>query len=164
MELDPIEALSCDIGGAVRTASEEIAALVYAYAAAIDAGDLPGLADLFTRATLRSDGRPDVRRGRDEVLALYESMVRLYDGRPGTKHVTTNLVVEVCPDGTSAAASSYYTVFQALPGLALQAIVAGRYDDRFARDESGWHFTDRLIFVDLVGDLSQHLKRWPPGS
>lgn len=148
----------------MRTAGEEIAALVYAYASAIDAGDFPALAALFTRATLRSDGRPEVRRGRDEVLALYESMVRLYDGRPGTKHVTTNLVVDPSPDGTSASASSYYTVFQALPGLALQAIVAGRYQDRFARDESGWHFTDRLIFVDLVGDLSRHLKRWPPGS
>ena len=82
----------------MRTASEEIAALVYAYAAAIDVGDFAALADLFTHATLRSDGRPEVRRGRDEVLALYESMVRLYDGRPGTKHVTTNLVVDLDPD------------------------------------------------------------------
>jgi hypothetical protein len=40
-------------------------------------------------------------------------------------------------------------------------ILTGRYDDRFARTEGVWHFTDRLILIDLLGDLRFHLKRNP---
>ncbi len=142
-----------------RTAGEDIAALILRYAEHIDAGDFAGLAALFEHAALRTDGHADVRRGRDEVRTLYESMVRLYDGRPSTQHVTTNIQVEVAPDGQSAQARSVYTVFQARPDLPLQPIVGGRYHDSFARGPGGWYFTERVIFVDLVGDLSRHLRR-----
>jgi 3-phenylpropionate/cinnamic acid dioxygenase small subunit len=137
----------------------EITALIFGYAERLDAGDFEGLADLFADATLRSNARPNVRRGRSEALALYQDLVQLYDGVPRTKHVTTNVIVEVAPEGESAAARSYYTVFQALPDFPLQAIIAGRYHDRFVRRGTAWRFADRLIFVDLVGDLSRHLKQ-----
>ena len=52
---------------------------------------------------------------------------------------------------------SYFTVFQATPALPLQPIIAGRYHDRFARADGTWHFADRRIFMDLVGDLREHL-------
>ena len=59
---------------------------------------------------------------------------RLYpDGTPGTKHVTTNLIIEIDDQATGAAARSYFTVLQAVPGLPLQPILAGRYRDRFQR-------------------------------
>ena len=41
--------------------------------------------------------------------------------------------------------------------LALQPIVVGRYRDSFARDDAGWYFTERLVDVEMVGDVSQHL-------
>jgi 3-phenylpropionate/cinnamic acid dioxygenase small subunit len=137
---------------------DAIAALVYAYAEYLDSGALERLADLFTHATLRSNRNPAVRRGREEALALYQSTVALYDGIPCTKHVITNLVIDV----GGAAARSYFTVLQARPELPLQVIIAGRYHDRFARTEGRWHFTDRLILVDLVGDLRFHLKHEMP--
>jgi hypothetical protein len=56
-----------------------------------------------------------------------------------------------------------YTVFQQTETLPLQAIIAGRYHDRFERLEHGWAFTERRFFVDLVGDLSQHLTFDLPG-
>jgi len=140
---------------------DAIAKLIFAYAELLDGGDLEALADLFRDATLRSDRRPEARRGRDEVLRLYRDTVALYDGTPGTKHVTTNLTVEV--DGDSATARSYFTVLQARPELPLQAVIAGRYHDRFARRDGVWRFADRLILVDLVGDLRYHLRITPPG-
>jgi len=136
-----------------------IAALVYRYAELLDGGELDALADLFARATLRSNQRDAVRRGREEALALYRNTVILYDGCPCTKHVLTNLVVELDGEAATAAAQSHFTVLQARPELPLQAILAGRYHDRLACHGGTWHFTDRLILVDLVGNLRWHARR-----
>ena len=87
---------------------------------------------------------------------MYRGVI-LYDGRPSTKHVITN--VSVVSDGSDVAtARSYFTVLQATPDLPLQPIIAGSYHDEFARVDGAWRFSDRLIIVDLVGDLSQHMR------
>lgn len=144
--------------------SDAIAALIYTYAERLDAGDFDGVAALFAQATFHSDRRPEVRRGTQQVLEVYRSTVAVYDGSPCTKHVTTNVMIDIDEGGTTAAARSYFTVMQARPELPLQVIIAGRYHDRFARTDGTWHFTDRLIFVDLVGDLRFHLKQNPIGT
>jgi 3-phenylpropionate/cinnamic acid dioxygenase small subunit len=138
-------------------ARAEITALVHGYAERIDAGDLDGVAALFAEGVFRSD-----RGGRYEgAAAVREVLGRLVilhaDGTPRTKHVTTNLVVDVEPRGT-AAARSYFTVLQATAKMPLQPVVAGRYHDRFVRTDGRWRFADRLVFMDLVGDLSDHLR------
>jgi hypothetical protein len=84
-------------------------------------------------------------------------MVRLYDGVPSTQHVTTNGVVTLDAGGKSAAARSYFTVLQALADFPLQVVVAGKYADRFVLDGDGWRFAERVVSMDLVGDLSRHL-------
>jgi hypothetical protein len=135
-----------------------IAALVYGYAERIDAGDLAGVAALFERATYRSD-RGGRYEGAAAVRDVLTRLVRLYDdGTPRTKHVTTNLVIDVEPDAGRAAARSVFTVFQQTAALPFQPIVAGRYDDRFVRERGRWRFADRLIVMELVGDLSHHLR------
>jgi len=48
-------------------------------------------------------------------------------------------------------------VLQAVPGLPLQPILAGRYHDRFERRSGVWWFSERRYLVDLVGDVSHHL-------
>ena len=140
-------------------ARDEIAALVYAYAERIDAGDFDGVADLLADAEISAEGTDRAWRGRGEVLRLYESGTRRHaDGTPRTKHVTTNLVVEVDEAAGTATARSYYTVLQAVPGaLVLQPIVAGRYRDRFEWVDGRWRFAGRHMVVDLVGDLGHHL-------
>ena len=138
---------------------EAIADLVHLYAERIDAGDFAGVGALFADAAiLGPDGTP-VARGADEARRLYERTTRRYeDGTPRTKHVTSNLIVEVDGGGEEARARSYFTVFQAVPGaLALQPIVAGRYHDVFARSGDTWRFRERRMFVDLVGELGRHL-------
>lgn len=135
---------------------DAIAALVHAYAERIDAGDLDGLAALLRDAAWRSPARPDGVRGIDAIRALYADVI-LYEGTPRTQHVVTNLVIEV--DGDAATARSRFTVLQALPDFPLQPIAAGRYHDGFARRGGVWRFAERMVLLDLVGDLSRHLAR-----
>jgi ketosteroid isomerase-like protein len=133
-----------------------ITALVMGYAERLDAGDLAGVGAYFSDATYRSVQGGEYR-GAAAVREVLERLVILYDGVPRTKHVTTNLVIELA--GDAATARSYFTVLQGAPRAALQPIVAGRYHDRFTRAAGVWRFADRLIFMDLVGDLSRHLRR-----
>ena len=87
---------------------------------------------------------------------------RLYDdGTPRTKHVITNVNIQL--DGDSATASSYATVFQQTDVLPLQPIASGRYLDRFDARRRSWRFADRLITGFLLGDRSQHVV-WHDGS
>jgi 3-phenylpropionate/cinnamic acid dioxygenase small subunit len=143
----------------MATDHDAITTLIYTYAERLDAGDLAAVAQLFAHATLRSNQRPDVRRGSAEVLETFRSAVALYDGSPCTKHVTTNVIVDVDERQGIASARSYFTVLQARPELPLQVVIAGRYHDQFARSDGVWHFTDRMIYVDLAGDLRFHLQR-----
>lgn len=141
----------------MSAARDAITALIFTYAERLDAGDLAGVAALFEHATFRSD-RGGHYPGRAGVLEVMTRRVQLHDGTPRTKHVTTNVIVEVDEAGGTATARSYYTVFQAVDGLPLQPIIAGRYHDRFVRSGEHWRFDDRFVFVDLVGDLSRHLR------
>jgi 3-phenylpropionate/cinnamic acid dioxygenase small subunit len=141
--------------------AREIENLLYTYAERIDLGDLDGVAELFShgRVAASPDAPPDqVAEGRDGVLALYRGSTRIYDdGSPHTKHVTTNAVIEVEDGAQTASARSYYTVLQQVEDLPLQPIISGRYRDTFHRVDGRWWFDTRIIFVDLVGNLSRHL-------
>jgi 3-phenylpropionate/cinnamic acid dioxygenase small subunit len=142
---------------------DAITKLVFRYAELVDEGAFAAVGELFGRATFRAVVGADVytRTGAAQVREQFERMVITYDGVPSTKHVTTNVVVDVDDEGRTAASRSYYTVLQARPGVPLQVVIAGRYHDAFAEIEGEWRFTDRLIFSDLVGDLSHHLRQSP---
>jgi 3-phenylpropionate/cinnamic acid dioxygenase small subunit len=131
--------------------------LVYRYAERIDAGDLAGVAELFRHGRVQA-GPGVVFEGEQQVRSMYDGATRLYDdGTPRTRHVTTNVAIEVDDAAGTAAAHAYYTVFQQTDQLTLQPIIAGRYADTFRRVDGQWWFDTREIFVDLTGDLSQHL-------
>ncbi len=142
-------------------AAREIENLLYIYAERIDAGDLAGVAELFSHGRIRPgpDAPPDATfEGREQVLGMYQAATRLHDdGTPLTRHVTTNAIIEVDDDAGSGSARSCYTVFQRTDELALQPIISGRYHDTFQRIDGRWWFDTRVMLVDLVGDLSHHL-------
>ncbi len=134
----------------------QITALIHRYPECIDAGDFEGVAQLFEHAVVRSGDHAFT--GYDTLLDLWRGMVRLYDGgRPLTKHVVSNVVVDIHSDGTSAHARSYVTVLQAVPpDFPLQVIVSARHHDSFEQVDGVWRFTERIDITDLVGDLSRH--------
>ncbi|MDO9497297.1 MAG: nuclear transport factor 2 family protein [Nocardioides sp.] len=142
--------------------AREIENLLYDYAERIDAGDFDGVADLFTHARIhgRENGPPEtVFEGREGALRLYEMSTRRYDdGTPKTHHITTNARIEVDDDAGTATCRSYFCVAQATDALPLQMIITGRYHDTFQRLDGRWWFASRTMFVDQMGDLSQHLK------
>jgi len=141
------------------TPSEAITTLIYTYAERIDAGDFAGIGELFADATLTFEGFGDAVTGRHDIERLYERTTRRYeDGTPRTKHVMTNVIVEVAGDEASATSRSYFTVLQAVPGaLTLQPVIAGRYRHRYRCSQGQWRVEAMHIMIDLMGDLSHHM-------
>jgi hypothetical protein len=148
-------------------AVHEITNLVYGYAEALDRGDMRAVAAYFEHCLVHVDGLPNRARGSAQVLEFFEPVI-FYKGHstasqhdpesvPATKHLTTNVIIEVADDLTAATAKSYFTVIQGRPDFALQPIIAGRYHDKFECVDGRWRFCERLEFIDLVGDLSRHL-------
>jgi len=141
--------------------AREIENLLYTYAERIDAGDLEGVANLFAHGRIQSGPSSPAQvtfEGREQVLGMYQAATRIYeDGTPRTRHVTTNAIIEVDFGADTGSARSYYTVFQKTDSLPLQAIICGHYHDTFHRIDDCWWFDTRVMFIDLVGDLSHHL-------
>jgi hypothetical protein len=132
--------------------------LIATYAELVDSGDFAGLGALLADATFTGSGAPV--SGAGLIEQMFRNMLIVYDdGTPRTKHVTTNIIIDADEEAGTAAARSYVTVFQARPGLTLQAIMSGRYQDRFERRDGHWHFTERQVRIDLTGDLSGHLRQ-----
>jgi hypothetical protein len=131
--------------------------LVYAYAERIDAGDFAGVGDLFRHGRIQA-APGVVVEGAEKVQRLYEQTTRRYeDGTPRTRHLTTNVAIEVDENESAAVARSCYMVFQQTEQVPLQPIITGRYRDSFHRVDGIWCFDTREMFVDLVGDVSRHL-------
>jgi ketosteroid isomerase-like protein len=151
--------IGATIASVQETASEAITKLIFTYAERIDAGDFAGVGELFAHATLTFEGFGDAVAGRDAIAALYGRTTRRYgDGTPGTKHVMTNVMVDVADDGEAASSRSYFTVLQAIPGaLALQPVIAGRYRHTYERVDGRWRVLTMHIIIDLVGDLGHHM-------
>jgi hypothetical protein len=132
--------------------------LIATYAELVDDGDFAGLGTLLADATFTGSGAPV--NSPDAIEKMFRDMLIVYDdGTPQTKHVTTNIVIEVDEEADTAVWRAYFTVLQALPGLPLQPIASGRYRDRFERRDGQWRFAERRVRVDLVGDVSHHLHQ-----
>jgi ketosteroid isomerase-like protein len=132
--------------------------LIAAYAERVDEGDFAGLGDLLADAVFTGSG-PSVS-GREAIETMFQDTLIVYaDGTPRTRHVTTNIAIEADEQAGTAVARSYFTVLQALPGFPLQPVAAGRYHDTFERRDGQWRFTQRRVHVDLVCDVSRHLRR-----
>lgn len=136
-----------------------IANILYRYAELIDAGDFDGIGRLFQHAVLESEGTGMRTRGEKAIARQYHETTRLHpdSGTPKTKHVITNLHIEVDEAAGSGECRAYYTVLQATERLPLQPVITGRYHSGFRRVEGEWRIVRHKFFVDQVGDLSQHL-------
>ncbi len=133
--------------------------LMFRYAECVDLADFEGLGELFADGSMRANVGDDVLRGKEVVRDFYAATNRVHDtGTLATRHMATNVILDIDEAADRATARSYFTVFQATPELALQPIVAGRYHDIFERAAGVWRFHERVVLVDLIGDMSQHLS------
>jgi hypothetical protein len=138
---------------------QEITSMVYRYCELFDTGQLDEFAAQFEHGQWHK-----ADRGAAAARQWIDDHVHLYEGLPRTKHVTTNLLVEVDEETGTAVAQSYITVLQALPDFPLQPIFAGRYRDRFARVDGRWCWTRREVIGDLYGEVSHHVRTPGPVS
>jgi 3-phenylpropionate/cinnamic acid dioxygenase small subunit len=135
-----------------------ITTLLYRYAECIDAADFDGIGALFANGGISNEGYDGQITGADAVANLYRSTNRVHeDGTLRTRHLTTNVIVDIDEDAGHARTRSAFVVVQATPDLPLQPIVAGRYHDEFVRDAGGWRFAHRHILLEQLGDVQQHL-------
>lgn len=138
--------------------------LVYRYAELVDSADFDGLGELFSDAVLHSGGEP--LRGAAAIRQNFVDWVRVYpdNGTPHTRHITSNLIIEVAEpeDGgqaQTASARSYVTVLQYGPGNTLTPIFFVRYFDEFHRVDGDWRFASRRYVEPASGPADDHLLR-----
>jgi hypothetical protein len=133
-------AMSSANQGAVSS-ERAIENLISSYAFLNDDADITGLGQLFAGATFTLDGT--TARGREEIEQYARAMIQVSDdGTSRTRHNITNLIIEVDEGAGTATARAYWTVLQSVPGLPLQPVLAGRYQNRFERHGGTWRFTE----------------------
>jgi len=143
----------------VTDSVKQITDMMFRYAEFFDTGRFDEFAALFEHGKWHK-----AEAGATAARAWIDDNVQLYDGLTRTKHVTTNVVVDVDEIAGTAEATAYVTIFQALPDFPLQPIFAGRYQDRLTRIDGRWWWVQRSVVGDLYGDISRHVKYGPPES
>lgn len=133
--------------------------VMYRYAEYVDLARFDELGALFAHGSLAAERADTPLRGATEIGNFYAATNKVHpDGTLRTRHLASNPIIEVDATGRRATARSYFVVFQATAAVPLQPIVAGRYHDRFHVVDGAWCFEDRLIYVDQIGNMSDHLS------
>ena len=130
---------------------KEILHLMNEYCFAIDSGDLATFGRLFAHAQWIAEGKKPGKESANNLI-IYS------DGTPRTKHMMSNIDLEIDEINARAVAHCYVTVWQQTDDFLLQAIFAGDYFDEFEQVEGKWRFSKRELRHSLIGDMSAHLK------
>lgn len=135
----------------------DITELLYRYAELIDAGDFDGVGALLSKASFGGTG-PQGVSGADNIAKLFAATTRRYPDHgntPRTRHLVLNPIIDLADN--TATARSTFCVVQDTEAVPIQPIVVGRYFDTFGRDADGWHFTERKVEIQMLGNVSDHL-------
>ncbi len=132
--------------------------VMHRYAECVDLARFTELGALFRHGSIHAEGEDPIR-GMESVRRFYAATNKIHaDGTLRTRHLSSNPIIEVDTSGSKATARSYFVVLQATDELPLQPIVAGRYHDRFHVVEDTWCFAERVVLVDQIGEMSDHLS------
>lgn len=136
--------------------------LIYTYASCVDRADYEALAKMFEKGAIKANRgeEGDALVGSDQIHAHYSGTNKIHEsGSPQTHHMVTNVIIDPSQSRSlNVKAGSCYLVLQATPNLPLQPIVAGRYDDVFVCENEIWRYAEKFIYVDLIGNISEHLN------
>ncbi|MGZ4736051.1 MAG: nuclear transport factor 2 family protein [Acidimicrobiia bacterium] len=137
----------------------DITTLLYTYAEYIDAADFDAIGQLFEHGKITTKGMSGATEGREAVRDLYKNTNKVHeDGTLRTRHLCTNVIVDIDESAGTATARSSFLVLQSTKNLPFQPVVAGRYRDRFERAAGKWRFAEREMSVEQVGDTREHLN------
>jgi hypothetical protein len=131
--------------------------LIATYAELVDGGDFAGLGALLAEATFTGGDTPvsGARWHREDVPRHPDRLRRRHPTDQTHHHQRHRRHRRRHRHGDL---TRILTALQALPDLPLQPIASGRYHDRFALLEGRWRFVELRVHVDLVGDVSRHLR------
>jgi hypothetical protein len=141
----------------------EIEQQIYRMGYLLEAGDFDGVGDLLAHATFGADriGRR-VFEGREQIRDQYRRTNIVYpEGGRRTKEVYSNVLIDIDLGAGTARSTTSFTVAQQVPGARFELLVAGRYEDEWARVDGAWRWTDRYIVAQYHNDLDRHMH---PGS
>jgi hypothetical protein len=138
-------------------ARASISALLAAYCHSIDDGEFRVAGHLFDHGTWSPN--PDTVLTGDAVCGwLTEKVITYEGGKPGTRHMNTNISIDVDLPGGRGRSRSYVLVSQAVGGVLLGPIYQGSYHDEFVVREGMWVWLSRIIIADGRGDMSRHIR------
>jgi len=146
------------VGAGAWGSYHAITTLMFRYAECVDTADFEGIGAIFEHGEMTTRGTDGAIVGAAAVAGLYRHTSKVHpDGTTLTRHLTTNVIVDIDEAADAATARSSFVVFQATPLIPLQPIIAGRYRDAFSRVDGEWRFAQREMGVDQIGDVSDHL-------
>ena len=141
---------------------KEILHLINSYCFLLDEGDLEGWAALFENGEWGPEGTTPVS-GKEQMLDMINDILIVYpDGTPRTRHVMSNVDLDIDEQNNTASCESYVTLFQQTDDFPLQVILSGGFSDKFARVDGKWRFAKRVTKRPFFGDMSAHVKSVPP--
>lgn len=132
----------------------EITELISRYGNCLDAGDFDGLEALFAPdAVFRivpENGTPPLEGSRG-IRGAIERRWTLVHGGAQRRHVMSNVVVETLDRAPARAqARTVLVVYEVAKAAGSQIHVHGMgvYQDELVRQEGGWRFSERCLFLD----------------
>lgn len=140
----------------------QIGKLISRYSQCADPGEFDEIAELYRHCVLYMPGNLVIdvpREGVGRYLDWYKRIVRIYpdSGTPKTRRLVGTIIVD--DDGADRAKSEWNVVcFQAVEGFPLQAVAAGTLYDKYEKVAGQWRLVERREDVELVGDLSHHIR------
>jgi 3-phenylpropionate/cinnamic acid dioxygenase small subunit len=131
---------------------EQIRRLIYIYSFYVDKREFDELGALLADATFwlswPAEGiETGEIRGEEEIKQFYSQHLA---GRRPSRHVITNVVIDIDASGDTASAYAYLTSV-GHPPEPPAVLLSGHYEDRFARVNGRWRFVQKACIMDLPG-------------
>jgi hypothetical protein len=147
--LDTLDTARGVVGESVSAADYiEIQQLYHRYCHALDLGPAGGLADLYTEDGEFTSGRGPGKAAEVRTPMKGREAFSKIGGMGGSRHFTSNLVVNKTPTGASASCYLLLYDVRVTPPTPPQLVEIAIYDDTLVKTAKGWRFKKRVVWRD----------------
>src|SRR5258708_511869 len=133
------------------SSEHDIENVMYRYGEYVDLARFDELGELFRHGAIRSDRGSGDLRG-EAVATFYRATNRVHPdtGTLRTRHIASNVIIEVDEPAGTATARSYFVGCQQTSVLPFQPIVAGRFPDTLRPTSRECLFTLPLTYLPPI--------------